>query len=86
MIKYNEIISILTNLTQIFYSICINAQTVNTYNLLALENSKEGLTEERICLAFQAFDELIPKLGVFMQIFQKLRNDLFGMTYFAVSF
>ncbi|BFZ01755.1 hypothetical protein BsWGS_04794 [Bradybaena similaris] len=54
---------------------------VNAYNLLALENSKEGLTEERIGLAFQAFDELIPKLGVFMQIFQKLRIDLFAAVY-----
>ncbi|CAG5134963.1 unnamed protein product, partial [Candidula unifasciata] len=54
---------------------------VNTYNLLALENSQEGLTEERICLAFQAYDELVPKLGVFTPIFQKLRIDLFEAVY-----
>lgn len=56
----------------------LKIQTVNKYNLLILEQSTKDLTEERILLAFQALDELIPKLGVFTRIFQKVREDLFG--------
>ncbi|RUS88807.1 hypothetical protein EGW08_003437 [Elysia chlorotica] len=54
---------------------------VNKYELLALEKHSKGLTEDRILLAFQALDELIPNLGVFTRIFQKLREDLFEAVY-----
>ncbi|KAI8789062.1 hypothetical protein BgiMline_000923 [Biomphalaria glabrata] len=54
---------------------------VNKYDLLTLEQHKHGLTEEHILLAFQAFDELIPYLGVFTQIFQKLRADFIAAVY-----
>ncbi|XP_012934651.1 uncharacterized protein LOC101853915 [Aplysia californica] len=54
---------------------------VNKYDLLTLEQQGVGLTEERMVLAFQALDELIPNLGVFSRIFQKLREDLFEAVY-----
>ncbi|GFS07518.1 hypothetical protein ElyMa_002991200 [Elysia marginata] len=54
---------------------------VNKYELLALESHNKGLTEDRILLAFQALDELVPNLGVFTRIFQKLRDDLFEAVY-----
>ncbi|XP_041369445.1 uncharacterized protein LOC121383457 [Gigantopelta aegis] len=54
---------------------------VNQYELLTLEQSKQGVTEERMILAFQAFDELVPQLGVFSRIFQKLRDDFFAAVY-----
>ncbi|XP_067657515.1 myosin-11-like [Haliotis asinina] len=52
---------------------------VNKYDLLGLEHP--SLTEERIILAFQALDELVPQLGVFTRIFHKLRDDFFEAVY-----
>lgn len=54
---------------------------VNQYELLALEQVNHGLSEERMVLAFQALDELIPKLGVFSKLFSKLREDFFKAVY-----
>ncbi|KAK7494886.1 hypothetical protein BaRGS_00013765 [Batillaria attramentaria] len=54
---------------------------VNQYELLALEQNSQGLTEERMVLAFQALDELIPKLGVYTRLFSKLRDDFFKAVY-----
>ncbi|XP_046362334.2 uncharacterized protein LOC124139364 [Haliotis rufescens] len=52
---------------------------VNKYDLLSLEHS--SLTEERMILAFQALDELVPQLGIFTRIFRKLRDDFFEAVY-----
>ena len=49
--------------------------------MLTLEQNGAGLTEDRVVLVFQALDELVPKLGVYSRIFQKLREDLFGITF-----
>ncbi|XP_076436241.1 uncharacterized protein LOC143275834 [Babylonia areolata] len=54
---------------------------VNRYELLALEQLNQGVTEERMVLAFQALDELIPKLGVYSRLFSKLRDDFFKAIY-----
>ncbi|KAK6184991.1 hypothetical protein SNE40_007324 [Patella caerulea] len=54
---------------------------VNKYDLMAVEWSGSRLTEERMILAFQAFDELIPQLGIYSRIFSKLRNDFFEAIY-----
>ncbi|KAL8603228.1 hypothetical protein ACOMHN_046234 [Nucella lapillus] len=54
---------------------------VNRYELLALEQLNQGLTEERMVLAFQALDELVPKLGVYSRLFSKLRDDFFKAVY-----
>lgn len=54
---------------------------VNKYELLALEQNSQGLTQERMVLAFQALDELIPKLGVYTRLFSKLRDDFFKAVY-----
>ena len=51
----------------------------NKFKMLLMEQSGKGLTEERMVLVFQALDELVPKLGVYQRIFQRLRDDLFGM-------
>ncbi|CAL1530077.1 unnamed protein product [Lymnaea stagnalis] len=56
---------------------------VNKYDLLTLEQQSKGLTEEHILLAFQALDDLIPHLGVYTKIFQKLRADLYAAVYSA---
>ena len=58
--------------------IYIVSVSVNRYELLALEQLHQGLTEERMVLAFQALDELIPKLGVYSRLFSKLRDDFFS--------
>ena len=52
--------------------------SVNKYELMTLEQLNQGLTEERMVLAFQALDELIPKLGVYSRLFSKLRDDFFS--------
>jgi hypothetical protein len=52
---------------------------VNRYELLALEQASQGLNEERMVLAFQALDEVTPKLGVYSKLVSKLRNDFFSM-------
>ncbi|XP_059165212.1 uncharacterized protein LOC131947844 isoform X2 [Physella acuta] len=54
---------------------------VNKYEVLTLEKHTSGLNEEHIFLAFQALDELIPNLGVYSRIFQRLRQDLFEAVY-----
>lgn len=54
---------------------------MNKYELLALEQNSQELTEERMVLAFQALDELIPKLGVYTRLFRKLRDDFFKAVY-----
>ncbi|ESO98340.1 hypothetical protein LOTGIDRAFT_159143 [Lottia gigantea] len=54
---------------------------VNKYDVLTVEWSGSGLTEERIVLAFQALDELIPQLGIYSRILSKLRNDFFEAIY-----
>ncbi|PVD30283.1 hypothetical protein C0Q70_09547 [Pomacea canaliculata] len=54
---------------------------VNKYDLMVLEHGATGLTEERMVLAFQVLDELIPQLGLYSRIFTKLREDLFKAVY-----
>lgn len=39
------------------------------------------MTQERMVLAFQALDELVPNLGVYAKIFRKLREDFFEAVY-----
>ena len=68
------------------YFVTIIFVVVNQYELLTLEQSQQGVTEERMILAFQAVDELIPQLGVFSRIFQKLRDDFFGLYFFNCFF
>ena len=46
-----------------------------------MAQGKTGPDEEKITLAFQAFDALIPNLGVYTRIFKKLRDDLHGKNY-----
>ena len=55
---------------------------VNRYELMCVDKIARGETgpdEEKMMVAFQAFDALIPGLGVYTRIFKKLRDDLFGM-------
>ncbi|KAH9524740.1 hypothetical protein Btru_027658 [Bulinus truncatus] len=54
---------------------------VNKYDLLTLEQHEHGLTEEHVLLVFRAFEDLIPHLGVFTQIFKKLHADLLAAVY-----
>ncbi|XP_064602471.1 uncharacterized protein LOC135468255 [Liolophura sinensis] len=54
---------------------------VNKYKLYCLEQSESGRSAERITLAFQALEELVPNLGVYTKIFEQLRNDLFDAVY-----
>ena len=43
-----------------------------------MAKGETGPDEEKMMVAFQAFDALIPGLGVYTRIFRKLRDDLFG--------
>ena len=55
--------------------------SVNRYELMCVDKMAKGETgpdEEKMMVAFQAFDALIPGLGVYTRIFKKLRDDLFG--------
>ncbi|XP_052771420.1 uncharacterized protein LOC128211061 isoform X2 [Mya arenaria] len=57
---------------------------VNKYELLCVERAARGDTgpdEEKMHLAFQALDVLVPNLGVYTRIFRKLRDDLFEAVY-----
>ena len=54
---------------------------MNRYELMCVDKLARGETgpdEEKMVVAFQAFDALIPGLGVYTRIFRKLRDDLFG--------
>lgn len=57
---------------------------VNRYELLCVEHMARGKTgpdEEKMLVAFEAFDALIPNLGVYTRIFKKLRDDLYDAVY-----
>ncbi|XP_045189015.1 uncharacterized protein LOC123546637 isoform X2 [Mercenaria mercenaria] len=57
---------------------------VNRYELLCVDHMARGKTgpdEEKMLVAFQAFDALIPNLGVYTRIFKKLRDDLYDAVY-----
>lgn len=43
-----------------------------------MARGKTGPDEEKMLVAFEAFDSLIPNLGVYTRIFKKLRDDLYG--------
>ena len=54
---------------------------VNRYELMCVDKLARGETgpdEEKMMVAFEAFDALIPGLGVYTRIFRKLRDDMFG--------
>ncbi|XP_060587658.1 uncharacterized protein LOC132743149 isoform X3 [Ruditapes philippinarum] len=58
--------------------------TLNRYELLCVEHMARGKTgpdEEKMLVAFEAFDALIPNLGVYTRIFKKLRDDLYDAVY-----
>ena len=42
------------------------------------EIEQNGHEDERMVLVFNAFDQIIPQLGVFNALALKLRNELFG--------
>jgi hypothetical protein len=42
------------------------------------EIEKNGRDDERMVLVFNAFDQIIPQLGVFSPIAALLRNEFFG--------
>ena len=48
------------------------------YEAVLLEKVGKGLTEDRILLVFQIFDQIIPQLGVFSKVIKKIRNEIFG--------
>lgn len=55
---------------------------VNKYELMCVEHmaqGRRGPDEEKMLVAFEALDALIPNLGVYTRIFNKLRDDLYGM-------
>ncbi|KAL4231540.1 hypothetical protein ACF0H5_009121 [Mactra antiquata] len=57
---------------------------VNRYELLCVEHmarGKKGPDEEKMLVAFEAFDALIPNLGVYTRIFKRLRDDLYDAVY-----
>lgn len=43
------------------------------------EIEQNGRDDERMVLVFNAFDQIIPQLGVFSAITAKLRNEFFGI-------
>lgn len=43
-----------------------------------MARGKTGPDEEKMLVAFEAFDALIPNLGVYTRIFKRLRDDLYG--------
>jgi len=54
---------------------------VNKYELMCVEHMAQGRhapDEEKMLVAFEALDALIPNLGVYTRIFKKLRDDLYG--------
>ena len=51
-----------------------------------MARGETGPDEEKMMLAFQAFDALIPGLGVYTRIFRKLRDDLFGKLFCQYCF
>ncbi|CAF0876012.1 unnamed protein product [Didymodactylos carnosus] len=42
---------------------------------------QNGLTDERMVLVFNAFDQILPQLGIFSTVATKLRNELFDFVY-----
>lgn len=44
-----------------------------------MAQGRRGPDEEKMLVAFEALDALIPNLGVYTRIFNKLRDDLYGM-------
>jgi len=60
---------------------CTGYVSVNKYELLCVERATRGQSgpdEEKMLLAFQALDTLMPNLGVYTRIFKRLRDDLYG--------
>ena len=42
------------------------------------EIEQNGRDDQRMVLVFNAFDQIVPQLGVFSPIAAKLRNEFFG--------
>ena len=49
------------------------------------EIAQNGHDDERMVLVFNAFDQIIPQLGMFSPIAGALRNELFGNENNALS-
>lgn len=43
------------------------------------EIEQNGHDDERMVLVFNAFDQIVPQLGVFSSIAARLRNEFFGI-------
>ncbi|KAK3096071.1 hypothetical protein FSP39_022738 [Pinctada imbricata] len=56
---------------------------VNRYELLCLDHPIQPgkPNEERVRVAFQVLDDLVPKLGVYTRVFTKIKDDLYGAVY-----
>lgn len=54
---------------------------MKNYELMCVENLLVGgvLNEERIRIVFRVLDDLVFKFGVYIRIFIKIKDDLFGM-------
>lgn len=62
---------------------CPRIETLDLVSALALdmtikEIEQNGHEDERMVLVFNAFDQIIPQLGVFSPLAGKLRNEFFG--------
>lgn len=54
---------------------------MKNYELMCVENLLVGgvLNEERIRIVFRVLDDLVFKFGVYIRIFIKIKDDLFGI-------
>ena len=63
-----------------FFSSLFFFISVNKYELMCLDHPiQPGYpNEDRVRVAFQVLDDLVPKLGVYTRVFTKIKDDLHG--------
>ena len=53
--------------------------TASKYEAMLLERGGVGLNEDKTSLVFQILDQIVPHLGVFVQVMKSCRDELFRM-------